>query len=139
MRRQLGLGLIVAMCGGCANDPVVGPSVRDSALVATTWTVASVQPNGQPELAAPVPATFTMTLEGGRVAARVDCNACGGAYSLSGVTLTVSSPMICTLAACPGMAFGSQYLALLGGESTVDVSESALTLSSARGVLRLRR
>lgn len=139
MRTWVGLGLLVALSGGCANDGAVAPSPLDAALLATTWTVVSAQPTGQPELVAPTAGAFTLTLEGGRVASRVDCNSCGGAYTLSGSNLTISSPMVCTLAACPGMVFGDRYLTLLGGESVVDVSDRNLTLSSPRGILRLRR
>lgn len=139
MRKWLGFALLVTLCGGCANDSAVGPSALDAALLATTWTVVSAQPTGRPELAAPTPGAFTLILESGRAGARVDCNSCGGSYTLSGTTLTVSSSMVCTRAACPGMEFGNQYLTLLGGDSAVDVSDRSLTLSSTRGILRLRR
>lgn len=139
MCRRLGLALLVAWCGGCAKDSAVAPSASDAALLATTWTVESAQPAGQPELAAPTPGAFTLVLESGRAGARVDCNSCGGAYTLSGATLTVSPSMVCTRAACPGMTFGNQYLTLLGGENTVAISDRTLTLSSPRGILRLRR
>jgi len=64
---------------------------------------------------------------------------CSGTFTLSGETLTAGPLMACTRAACPTMAFESTYGRLLGGDSTVTLSNGTLVLSSARGVLRFTR
>ena len=64
---------------------------------------------------------------------------CGGAFVLSGQTMTAGPALACTRAACSTMAFENVYTSLLAGDSTVALSGNSLTLSSARGVLRFSR
>jgi heat shock protein HslJ len=100
----------------------------------------SVQPTGAAEQSAPSGATYTLSFADGRMSARVDCNVCNGAYSVTGQTLTTSGPgMACTLAFCPTTPYGNVYTGVLAGESTIAIAGSALTLTSSRGVLRFRR
>ncbi len=98
-----------------------------------------MQRSGQPAQAAPAGATYTLTFTDGRLSTRVDCNTCGGAFALSGQTLTAGPALACTRAACPTMAFENEYTGLLAGESSVSQSDSTLVLSSARGTLRFRK
>lgn len=99
----------------------------------------SIQPAGQAEQAVPSGARYVLTFSDGRLSTRADCNLCGGAFGLSGQTLTAGPALACTKAACPTMAFESQYTILLSGESTVTLTGNSLVLSSARGVLRFSR
>jgi heat shock protein HslJ len=107
--------------------------------VSGTWRLSSIQPVGQSEQSAPSGATYTLTFADGRLSTRADCNVCGGAFSLSGQTLSAGPALACTRAACPTMAFESQYTSLLAGDSTASVSNTTLVLSSDRGVLRFTR
>ena len=99
----------------------------------------SIQLAGQPEQATPGNATYSLTVTDGRLSTRVDCNTCNGAFTFSAQTLDAGPVLACTRAACPTMAFGDAYVSLLSGQSTVSLSGSTLTLSSARGVLRFTR
>ena len=59
--------------------------------------------------------------------------------AIKGSTLSIGPALACTRAACPTMAYESQYEALLAGDSTAAIDANTLTLSSARGLLRFRR
>lgn len=104
-----------------------------------TWNLQSLQPTGQAEQPAPVGARYALTFADGRLSARADCNTCNGASTLSGRVLTAGPALACTRAACPTMAFEHAYTTLLGGDSTVAVSDGTLVLSSVRGILRFTR
>ena len=80
-----------------------------------------------------------MTFAEGRLSMRADCNLCGGAFVMSGQTLTAGPALACTRAACPTMTFESTYTRLLGGDSNVTLADNTLVLSSARGVLHFTR
>lgn len=116
-----------------------GSSTLTSDQLSGTWNVVSIQPAGQAEQAVPSGARYVLTFSDGRLSTRADCNLCGGAFRLSGQTLTAGPALACTKAACPTMAFESQYTTLLSGESTVTLTGNSLVLSSARGVLRFSR
>src|SRR4029450_7146038 len=107
--------------------------------LAGTWNLVSLHPAGQSEQSTPSGANYTLTFADGRLSTRADCNMCSGAFSLSGQTLSAGPALACTRAACPTMAFESTYTRLLGGDSTVTLSDGTLMLSSARGVLRFTR
>ena len=148
------LAVFVLFAAGCA-DPATAPtspsslpgsSASDAAapaptadLLAGTWTLRSLQPAGDVDQPTPAEAGYTLTFADGRLSTRVDCNMCGGAFTLSGFTLTAGPALACTRAFCPTMTFGSAYERLLSGESTVALSNGALVLSSARGILRFTR
>ena len=107
--------------------------------LAGTWNLQSLQPAGDVEQTTPAGASYTLTFADGRLSTRADCNVCGGPFVLSGQTLTAGPSLACTRAACPTMAFESTYTRLLGGDSTVTLSDRALVLSSVRGVLHFAR
>lgn len=123
---------------GCAGESPTAPSAVAGQL-AGAWTLISMRPIGQAEQATPSGATYTLTFADGRLSTRADCNTCSGSYALSGLTLTAGPAMACTRAACPTMAFENVYTDLLGGDSTVTLSGSTLSLSSTRGMLRFSR
>jgi heat shock protein HslJ len=139
-RSIVALAAMLAACSGAPATPT-SPSGADSSLAVTagqlagTWTLTSVQLAGQPAQPAPAGARYTLTLTDGRLSTRADCNTCSAAFSLSGATLTTSTGLACTRAACPTMGFESAYTAVLAGEHTVMLIGNTLLLSSARGVL----
>jgi heat shock protein HslJ len=103
------------------------------------WTLASIQPAGQPAEARPAGATYTLMFADDRLSTRVDCNVCNGTFSLSGEMLTAGPALACTRAACPTMNFENAYVRLLSGDSRATLSGGTLVLSSTRGVLRFER
>ncbi len=141
------LASLTSLVAGCeeATAPTSPSSVASGSNTLTTdqlagtWTLVSIQPAGQAEQAAPQGASYALTLADGRLSTRADCNVCGGAFKLSGDTLTAGPALACTRAACPTMAFENTYTTLLSGDSTVSLSGNGLVLSSARGVLRFAR
>ena len=144
------IGLIVvasfatAACSSSPFTPTLPSSVSDSTALtadqlAGTWKLRSIQLTGQAEEATPPGANYTLTFTDGRLSTRVDCNVCGGGFALSGRTLTAGPALACTRAACPTMAFENAYTSLLGGDSTVTLSDGMLVLSSSRGVVGFTR
>ncbi len=131
-------------CSGSAAMPT-SPTGGSGALALTaeqlagTWTLTSTQLAGQSVQAAPAGATYTVTFQDGRLSTRADCNTCGGAFALQETTLTIGPALACTRAACPTMAFETDYTMLLAGEHTVSVATRTLVLSSARGILVFSR
>jgi len=145
--RFAGLFVLASLAAGCSGSSV-SPSSSSSAnsspavtagQLSGTWTLLSIRPTGEAEQAAPAGTTYSLTLTDGRLSTRADCNTCGGAFALSGQTLTAGPALACTRAACPTMAFENRYTTLLSGDSAVNVSGSALSLSSPRGLLRFAR
>jgi len=144
------VGLIVVAslattgCAGSSSTPMSPSSVGGSLALtadqlAGTWNLRSIQLTGQAEEATPPGTNYMLTLTDGRLSTRVDCNVCSGGFALSGRTLTAGPALACTRTACPTMAFENAYTGLLGGDSTVTLSDGMLVLSSARGVLGFTR
>src|SRR5688572_33066475 len=143
----LGLALFtftVAGCSASTSSPSSPTGLSPSSAltageISGTWTLKAIAPAGRAEQIAPAGAEYTLTLAEGRLSTRVDCNTCGGAFSISGQTLTTGPALACTRAACPTMAFENEYTGLLAGDSTVTLEGGTLVLSSARGTLRFAR
>ena len=150
------VGLLATGCAGSASTPTSPSSLSGSPTsvdqspvsgspaptvdqLAGTWTLQSLHPAGDVDQTTPAGASYTLTFADGRLSTRADCNRCGGAFTLSGQTLTAGPTLACTRAACPTMAFESTYTRLLGGDSNVTLSDGTLVLSSARGVLHFTR
>lgn len=141
-------GVIVSLFAGCSDSssaPTSPSAVVTAASSLTadqltgTWNLVSIQPSGQNVQVTPIGAQYTLSFATGRLSTRADCNSCTAAFVVSGHTLTAGPAMACTRAACPTMAFENVYLSLLGGDSTVTVSGTALVLSSDRGLLHFAR
>jgi heat shock protein HslJ len=138
---------ILSLAIGCSGVPATpvsplasGPGALTADSLAGTWTLVSIQPADQAAQATPAGASYTLTFADGRLSTRADCNMCGGTFAVDGQTLIAGPALACTRAACATMAFENVYTGLLGGESTVAVSEDGvLVLTSPRGVLRFRR
>jgi heat shock protein HslJ len=134
----------VSACSDSSSTPTSpspgsGTATSTAGQVAGTWTLASIQPEGQPVQITPGAATYTLTLGDGMLSTRADCNTCNGAFTLAGQTITAGPQLACTRAACATMAFESAYTSILAGQSTVAVSSGTLVLSSPRGILRFTR
>jgi heat shock protein HslJ len=141
------LALVASVAVGC-SQPVSTPTSPESTSNSSTltgdnlagaWNLLSIEPAGQARQSVPADASYTLTFTDGRLSTRADCNTCGGAYAISGQTLTAGPALACTRAACPTLAFENAYTRLLSGDSTVTASGKTLVLSSARGTLRLAR
>lgn len=134
---------LTVACSESASTPT-SPSASggsSAALTASqlagTWTLVSMQLDGQAVQAAPT--GYSLTLGDGQLSTRVDCNTCAGTFTLTGQVLTTGPALACTRAACATMTFESAYTKVLGGSSTVTMSGNTLALSSSRGVLRFTR
>jgi heat shock protein HslJ len=144
---SFGITLLVAALTAACTHSVTSPSavgVPSSpaytvAQLQGTWILSSIQPAGEAKQDRPFNATYTLTFDETRLSTRVDCNSCGGGYSVNGTTLTAGPNLACTRAACPTMAFENAYTSILSGDSTTVVTNSTLTLSSARGTLQFVR
>ncbi len=129
--------LVVVALAGC--EILTGPSSITEAKLVGTWTLTSAQPAGQSSVLAPADATYQLTLGEGLASTRADCTPCTGQYTLAGTTLTAGPLFACTRAGCPTAAFEATYVGILGGDHTVDVTTTRLTLTSPRGTLRYSR
>ena len=103
------------------------------------WTVTAVEPSGQARQNRPAGATYTAAFAEGRISTRVDCNMCGGTFSIAENTLTVGDALACTRALCPTAQFENLYTTMLRGDSEVVITATTLTLSSSRGRLHFTR
>src|SRR5262245_54245173 len=113
--------LVAALTAACAQSvtsptsaQVAGPTYTAGQL-AGTWTLAWIERAGEARQNRPFDATYTLSFSDGRLSTRVDCNSCGGSYSVNESTLTAGPNLACTRAACPTMAFENAYTAILSG------------------------
>jgi heat shock protein HslJ len=131
--------LIAALLPAACADGPTAPSV----ILGTQWRLASVELPGQRPEVNPRPDLVTLRLEGdGTAAVRVDCNSCGGRYTLSDGRLTVSN-LACTLAFCAPVGGAERTIVpfpgLLEGPNVVSTDGTTLALTSERGTLRFVR
>ena len=136
------VAVLTAACAQSVTSPtaaqVAGPAYTTAQLEGT-WTLAWIERAGEAKQNRPFDATYTLSFNDGRLSTRVDCNSCGGSFSVNGTTLTAGPNLACTRAACPTQAFENAYTAILSGDSNVVVTGSTLTLSSSRGAMRFVR
>jgi heat shock protein HslJ len=145
------LTIAAALGAGCAESvsTATSPSTTDGAGngsvafttgdLAGTWRLLSIHVAGGAMTPTPAGAAYTLTLGDGRLSTRADCNICNGPFSLSGDRLTAGPVLACTRAACRTMEFENAYTRILGGEGTVALSGSTLSVSSDRGALQFTR
>jgi heat shock protein HslJ len=132
------LVLALAALGGCTGS---GGTTPDSRPLRTDveWQLVSIEPIGRPPVTVADPSRYTVRFgSDGSVAARVDCNRCGGRYRVDGSALTVNPTLACTRAACPLPALGDQFTAALTSVGSYIQRESELELVYAGGTLRFR-
>jgi heat shock protein HslJ len=141
--RFSGLFILAITAIACSNSPSAPTRATSSGLVsaqlAGTWTLTSIQPDGQSPQVRPAGADYSITFEDGRLSTRTDCNVCSGGFAITGATLTAGPLLACTRAMCPTASFEYAYTTLLSGESAIQSSANSLTLSSARGSIQFVR
>ena len=115
-----------------ATTPTGGALTVESTAV---WKLQSLARTGSSAVTINDPSLFTMSLSNGSLQLKADCNRATGTYTLSGNTLSVGSTMASTRAYCGSESLDTDYLAILGGQSTVSITGSTLQLSSSRGTL----
>jgi heat shock protein HslJ len=139
--------LLVVFAAACSTSPTAptpGQASSASAYTAAqlegTWSLTSIHPAGTSPQQRPDNAVYSITFAtDGRLSTRADCNVCGGAFNVSGATLTAGPNLACTRAFCQTASFESAYTSMLSGESVVTATGSTLTLASARGTIQFVR
>ncbi len=138
------LVLFVSACSTSPTAPTPEQASSASAYTAAqlegTWSLTSIHPAGTSPQQRPDNAVYSITFAtDGRLSTRADCNVCGGAFNVSGATLTAGPNLACTRAFCQTASFESAYTTMLSGESIVTATGSTLTLASARGTIQFVR
>jgi heat shock protein HslJ len=128
--------LAVIFVAGCAGNL---PSSPTSTELDGVWRIVSIQPATQPVQLAPVGVLYQVTLDDGRMSARVDCNVCTGGFTSDRNTLTVGAQLACTRAACDTASYENAVLTLLSGDHQYTTTLHNLTLTSSRGTMLLQR
>ncbi len=101
---------------------------RPSDIEGQTWRLVSLTRTGTASINVADPSRYTLRFaDGGHVNVRSDCNTCGGAYSLTGTSLSIGA-LACTRAFCGDASLDADYtralqtarsLARLGDELTI--------------------
>jgi heat shock protein HslJ len=134
--------LAVAACGGTLTAPSVATVAPAASLAIETnaiWHLRSMTSAGGSVQAIEDPNLFALTLtDAGRITLRVDCNRAMGGYTISASTVSIG-PLASTKAYCGEASYDSEFLTLLGGDTTATSSGNILQLSSPRGVLTFDR
>ncbi len=127
MERPFFMAMAIAAAvtaAACSSQPLV-----PSDIVGGTWQLRSIHENGSDLISVAAPSRYTLQLQGGsHVAVTNDCNSCGGSYTLSGSSLTLSQ-MACTRAFCGDASLDQSYSRALEGATTVSVNGSEMTLN----------
>jgi len=143
LRALLATILVAAVASAACSDDAdpAGPGgvVLTPERIGGVWTLLTLQPPGQPEVAPPTGAIFSMEMANGRAAVRADCNRCNGSASVAATTVTVGPTLACTRAFCSSAPFDDVFLRMLSGESRAFLEENYLSLHADRGILRFRR
>jgi heat shock protein HslJ len=107
----------------CSSQPLA-----PSDIVGTAWQLHTVHENGSDLISVVEPSRYTLQLqESGHVAAKSDCNSCGGSYTLSGSSLTLNQ-VVCTKVFCGDRSLDHFYTRALDGPTTVSVNGSEMTI-----------
>ena len=129
----LALSLKIAGCGDG-----IGPS--PTVIIGGTWKLNSIHVTStNTTTVISRPENYTVTFEeGSRVGIKADCNVCGGTYSQSGEALSITGTF-CTRAYCGDASHDRAFLEALDSATHVRVSDSQLTISSAKSEARFSR
>jgi heat shock protein HslJ len=134
INRIAGCALALAAFAGCGDDDVVDPSD----VTGIEWRLEAIQ-RADFSVVQVLPGRYTLRLEpAGALAARSDCNVCGGSYTLSGEAFTVS-PLTCTRAFCGEASLDTEYVAALEAAESLDEDDDELTVRSGATTLRYVR
>jgi heat shock protein HslJ len=134
----LSIVLTLAVLGGCSGSGGTAPETRPL-RTNVEWQLVSIEPVAPPTVTVTDPTRYAVRFgSDGSVAARADCNRCGGRYRIEGAFLTVGPVLACTRAACALPSLGDQFTAALTTVSSYIQHESELDLVYPGGVLRFR-
>jgi heat shock protein HslJ len=110
----------LALCLPCLGAPLIG----------STWTLVSLRTGGV-MLFPQANERYTVTLEdSGRASGVVNCNSCGGSYTLTGDTLTVSM-LFCTDMACRLSEIEGPYNTTIANGARYELTGDTLRLFGA--------
>jgi heat shock protein HslJ len=129
--------LTLAASGGCGSS---GGTTPDTVPLQTgvEWQLETLAPPSGPPVLVNDPSLYTVRFNAnGTLEARADCNRCGGAYRITGASMTIG-PLGCTLAACPVPTLGDQFSAALSTVASYVQTPTELVLTGASGTLHFR-
>lgn len=125
---MLALGVVA-----CDENPVSPTPITN-----VTWKLETVERTGTATINVPVPDQFTVRFESNNnVAARADCNTCGGRYNLDGSSITIGN-LACTLVACPTPGLDQIFTTALQNARTATASGNQLVMTGPDYTLRFR-
>jgi heat shock protein HslJ len=134
MKRSTLILISTVALWGCDDGSPTAPSD----VIGSTWQLMSLQDAGGSPVVVENPARYTLRFEAdGRLAVMSDCNQCGGAYALSGSSITVDA-LQCTLVACPPGSLDWRYRPALERARTFSRGEDELILHTEGATLRFR-
>jgi heat shock protein HslJ len=120
-------------CGCNSNSPVA-----PSDVIGPTWQLVSLQAAGSGPVVIDNPSRYTLRFGAdGRLTVMSDCNGCGGAYHLSGSTVSVEA-LQCTLVACPQGSLESRYRSAVEHAQSLARADDELIIEGGRETLRFR-
>lgn len=113
------------------------PSTAPSEVIGGVWKIRSIETYSGSVIGIANTAGYTVEFkDGGKLAARADCNQCSGTYSISGNSLTVSA-LACTRAYCGSSSYDVAFLNILSNATTFGVVGIELRIESPKGTLRM--
>lgn len=113
------------------------PSTAPSDVIGGVWKTRSIETYSGGLIGITNTAGYTVEFkDGGRLAARADCNQCSGTYSISGDSLTVGA-LACTRAFCGSSSYDVAFLDILSNATTFGVLGIELSIESPEGTLRM--
>jgi heat shock protein HslJ len=132
--RIAAVALALAAFAGCGDEDVVDPS----AVTGVAWRLESLQ-RADFSVVRPELGRYTLQLEADlSLRVRSDCNSCGGTYTLSGESFTVS-PLTCTRVFCGETSLDQEYVRALQAAQSLDEDDDRLTVLAAGQTLRYVR
>lgn len=127
----LALSPLAPACGKVSTAP--------SVVIGGVWKIRSIETSAGGIVGITNTAGYTLEFkDGGKLAARADCNQCSGTYSISGDSLTVGA-LACTKAFCGSSSHDVAFLDIVSNATTFGVQGIELTVGSAKGTLRMER
>jgi len=123
-----------------ALSPACGkPSTAPSDLIGGVWKIRSIETAAGGVIGVTNTAGYTVSFgDGGKLAARADCNQCSGTYSITGDSITIGA-LACTKAFCGSSSYDTLYLDILTHATSFGVQGVELTIDSPKGAVRMNR
>ena len=113
------------------------PSTAPSDVIGGVWKIRSIETYSGSVIGITNTAGYTVEFkDGGKLAARADCNTCSGTYSISGDSLTVGA-LACSRAFCGSSSYDVAFLDILSNATTFGVLGIELSIESPKGTLRM--